>query len=161
MPLRLYTPVSRRLISDVRAEQYLSEIADGFCLSVSQMRLQIARRLLEHWSPALQDALESVRDAGVALVLTDIDRVSDATQQLAAHPFDELHIARSLTRIAVTDPEARRAVSEIVRLAHDGGVLVAAAGVGTQQHHDLLVEAGCDFAHGDLYGRAEPANTIG
>jgi EAL domain-containing protein (putative c-di-GMP-specific phosphodiesterase class I) len=158
-PLRLYTPVSRRLIADVRTEQYLSEIADAYFLSIDQMRLQVARSLLDRWSPALQDALESLRDAGVGLVLTGVEHASDA-QDLAARPFDELHIAPHLTRAAATDTDARRAVSEIVRLARDGALPVAATGVGDRQQHDLLVEAGCSFASGDFYARPEPADTI-
>jgi EAL domain-containing protein (putative c-di-GMP-specific phosphodiesterase class I) len=158
-PLRLYTPVSRRLIVDVRTEQHLSEIAGAFFLSMNQVHLQIARPLLDRWSPALQDALESLRDADVSLVLTGVERASDA-QELAGQPFDELHISRRLTNAAVTDPDARRAVSEIVQLARDRAVLVAATGVDTEQQHELLIEAGCDFASGDLYGRPEPANTI-
>lgn len=158
-PLRLYTPVSRRLIADVRTEQHLSEIAGAFFLSMNQIHLQIARPLLDRWSPALQDALESLRDADVFLVLTGVERASDA-QELAGHPFDELHISRRLTNAAVTDPDARRAVSEIVQLARDRAVLVAATGVDTEQQHELLIEAGCYFASGDLYGRPEPANTI-
>ena len=157
--LRMYTPVSRRLIADVYAEQYLAEIADAFFLSMEQMRIQVARRLLGRWSPALQDALESLRDAGIALVLTGVEHLSDA-QELAAHPFDELHIARRLTTAALTDPDARLTVCDIVNVAHERSVLVAAGGVDTTEQRDLLIAAGCDLASGDLYGRPEPADTI-
>jgi EAL domain-containing protein (putative c-di-GMP-specific phosphodiesterase class I) len=61
---------------------------------------------------------------------------------------------------AATDPDARSTVSEIVQLAHDRAVLVAATGVDTEQQRDLLLEAGCDLAAGDLFGRPEPASTI-
>jgi EAL domain-containing protein (putative c-di-GMP-specific phosphodiesterase class I)/GGDEF domain-containing protein len=158
-PLRLYTPASRRLVADVRTEQYLSEIADAFFLPMSQVCLQVARPLLDRWSPALDDALESLRDAGVTLVLTGVEHGSDAGA-LAAHPFDELHISPRLARAAVTDPDAQRAVLVIVRLARERDVLVGAAGVDTEAQADLLIEAGYDFASGDLYGRAEPASTI-
>jgi EAL domain-containing protein (putative c-di-GMP-specific phosphodiesterase class I)/GGDEF domain-containing protein len=158
-PLRLYAPVSRRLIADVRTEQYLSEIADAFFVSMSQVSLQVGRPLLGRWSPALQDALESLRDAGVAFVLTGVEHGSDA-RVLATQPFDEIHISPRLTKAAVTDPDARRAVSVIVRLAHESDVPVAAAGVDTEPQADVLLEAGCDLASGDLYGRAEPASTI-
>ena len=40
--LSLTVPVSKRLIADVRAERYLSEIADAFSLRMDQMRLQVA-----------------------------------------------------------------------------------------------------------------------
>jgi EAL domain-containing protein (putative c-di-GMP-specific phosphodiesterase class I) len=92
-------------------------------------------------------------------VLTGVEHGSDA-RALAAHPFDEVHLSPRLTKAAVTDPDARRAVSVIVRLARESDVLVAAAGVDTEPQADLLTEAGCDLASGDLYGRAEPASTI-
>jgi diguanylate cyclase (GGDEF)-like protein len=158
-PLRLYTPVSKRLIADVRAEQYLSEIADAFFLSMNQIRLQLARPLLDNWSPALHDALQSLSDADVALVLTGVEDASDA-QDLAEYGFHELHLSRRLTHAAATDPDARRAVSELVRLAHDRGCLVGAAGVDHQQEQHVLLDCGCDLATGDLYGRPEPVDTI-
>jgi diguanylate cyclase (GGDEF)-like protein len=158
-PLRLYTPVSRRLILDVHTEQHLSEIAGAFFLSMNQIHLQVARPLLDRWSPALQDALESIREADVGLVLTGIEHASDI-QALASDPFDELHISRRLTNAAAIDPDARRTVSEIVQLARDRSVFVAATGVDTEHQRDVLLEAGCDFASGDLYGRPEPASTI-
>jgi diguanylate cyclase (GGDEF)-like protein len=157
--LRLYAPVSKRLIADVRTEQYLSEIADAFFLCMHQMRLQLARPLLDNWSPALQDALQSLGDADVGLVLTEVEHISDA-DFLGECLFHELHISRRLTNAAATDPDARRTVSEIVRLAHAHELLVGATGVDDRQHQDVLVEAGCDLATGDLYGGPEPTNAI-
>jgi EAL domain-containing protein (putative c-di-GMP-specific phosphodiesterase class I)/GGDEF domain-containing protein len=159
LPLRLYTPVSKRVVTDIRTEQYLSEIADAFFLSMDQMRLELAHSLLDSRSPVLRDALESLRDSGVALVVTGVEAVAGA-RELAEQPFDELHISRRLTDAAATDRDAGRTISEIVRLAHDGALVAGAAGVDHQRHRDLLVEAGCDLATGALYGKPEPANTI-
>ena len=158
-PLRLFTPASKRLIADVRTEQYLTEIADAFFLCLHQMRLQVARPLLDNWSPALQDALRSLGDAGVGLVLTGVENVSDA-DDFGAHGFHELHLSTRLTNAAATDPDARRAVSEIVRLAHACELLVGAAGVDQPLQRDVLIEVGCDVATGDLYGVPEPTNAI-
>jgi len=48
-------------------------------------------------------------------VLTGVERGSGA-RVIADHPFDEIHISPRLTAAAVTDADARRAVSVIVRL---------------------------------------------
>jgi diguanylate cyclase (GGDEF)-like protein len=157
--LRMYTPVSRRLIADVHTEQYLAEIADAFFVSMDQIRLQIAVPLLDRWSPALQDAIESLRDAGVALVLTGVEHLSDA-QEFAARPFDELDLSRRLTTAALTDPDAWVTVSDVVGLARDRAVAVTATGVDTTQHRDMLLAIGCDFASGQLYGAPAPADSI-
>jgi EAL domain-containing protein (putative c-di-GMP-specific phosphodiesterase class I) len=156
---RLYTPVSRRLIVDVRTEQYLCEIADAFSLTTSQLRLQVARPLLDQWTPSLQDALRSLREVGITLALTGGEHVSDA-QHLAERGFHELHLSRRLTNAAATDPDARHSVTELVRRAHDLGLLVAATGVNSEQHRATLADTGCDLASGDLYGAPMPADTI-
>jgi EAL domain-containing protein (putative c-di-GMP-specific phosphodiesterase class I) len=158
-PLRLYAPVSRRLIEDVRTEQYLCEIAEAFSLSTNQIGLQVTRDLVEDWSPALHDALHSLRDTDVRLVLTGVEHAADA-QDLDEYGFAELHLSPRLTSSAAQVVDARGTVSEIVRIAHERGLLVAACGINDERHRDVLVEAGCDIASGDLHGRPEPADTI-
>ena len=158
-PLNLYAPVSMRLLADVRTEQYLYEIADAFSLAMNQVHLQLARTLLTNFTAAMQDSLMSLREADIQFVLTDVDATSDA-ERLAELGFDELHLSRRLTRAAAIDPDAQRVISEVVRIAHDRGALVAGSGVNHSRQHDALIEAGCDLASGNFYGRAEPANTI-
>jgi len=158
-PLHLYTPVSTRLIADVRTEQYLSEIADAFFLPMHQIHLQIARPLLDHWTPALQDALQSLRDATLALAVTGIEDESDL-QGLDDFGFSELHITTRVANAAADDPAAKRVVSDIVRHAHDHGLRAVATGITNRQHERTVIEAGCDLATGNLYGKPEPTNTI-
>ena len=143
----------------MRAEQYLWEIAEAFSLTMHQICLQIARPLLDDWSPALDDALHSLRDTDVRLVLTGVEHVSE-TQDLDEYGFGELHLSERLTTDAAHTADAEWNVSEIVRHAHDRGLLVAASGVVDERHRNLLTQAGCDLATGDLYGRPEPAETI-
>ena len=158
-PLRLYTPVSRNLVADARTEQYLSEITDAFGLSTNQLRLELARPLLDAWTPALHDALQSLREAGMELVVTGVEHASDV-RGLSEHGFREIHVSSRLVHGASTDADARRAVAEIVGSAHDNGLEAGAAGVRDRREHEIVVEAGCDIAIGDLYGKAQPVDSI-
>jgi c-di-GMP-specific phosphodiesterase len=156
---RLYTPLSQRSIADFRTEQYLCEIADAFFLTPSQLRLQVARHSLDEWTPSLDNAARSLRDNDFTLVLTGGEQLSDAGHA-AEHGFVELHLSRRLTSAAATDPDARSSATELVRQAHRLGLLVAATGVNDEHHRAVLLDAGCDFASGDLYGAPRPADTI-
>lgn len=158
-PLRLYAPVSKRLLADVRTEQYLYEIVDAFSLTTNQIRLELPRLLVDNWGFALRDALQSLRDAAFPLVVTGLENAADVGR-FADLGFGEVHLSRGVTSAAERDPDARRIVLEIVRRAHDRAVLVAATGVDDSRQRDVLVEAGCDFATGGLYGEPVPANTI-
>jgi EAL domain-containing protein (putative c-di-GMP-specific phosphodiesterase class I)/GGDEF domain-containing protein len=164
-PLSLYVPASRRLVADVRTEQYLSEIVDAFSLGMHQVHLQLAPDLVADAASPLRDALAALRDAQVALVVTDVERSVDAEHCLALD-VAELHLSPRLTRAAGIEhaagieSDARRALAEIVRLAHDRSVLITAPGVDDPDQRDALREAGCDRAIGALFGAPEPASSI-
>jgi len=158
-PLCLYTPVSKRLIADVRTEEYLSEIAGAFFLSMHQLHLQLDRSVLEHWTPGLRDALQTLRDADVALVLTGAEHASDIRAALD-HGFGEFHLAQELVHAAANDSDAMRVLTDMVRLAHDRGLVVAATGVERPEQRDAVIAAGCDLASGDFYGAPVPTETI-
>ena len=92
-------------------------------------------------------------------MLTGSEQISDA-EYAAEHGFVELHLSRALTNAAATDPDARTAATELVRQAHASGLLVAATGVNDERNRAVFLDAGCDFASGDLYGAPRPADTI-
>jgi EAL domain-containing protein (putative c-di-GMP-specific phosphodiesterase class I) len=152
-PLRVYAPVSKRLIADVRTEQYLWEIADAFSLQMQQLCLQIDRALFDSWTPALRDALASLHDAGVRLVATAVTDAADAELALG-HGIDELHLTPELARVDAST------VGSIVEVAHARDARVAATGVADEAQRDALTTAGCDFASGSLFGEPAPCDTI-
>jgi EAL domain-containing protein (putative c-di-GMP-specific phosphodiesterase class I) len=157
--LRMYTPVSLRLIDDVHSERYLLEIAEEFSLPMHQMHLQIARPLLGRAPASFRSSLRSLRDAGVGFVLTGVEDPSEV-EFAADNAFRELHLSRELTQAAAIHPGALRIVSDIGARAHRRGMLVAATGVFDRAHERELVDAGCDLGSGDVYGEPEPAAMI-
>jgi len=158
-PLRMYVPASRRFLTDVRTEQYLREIVDAFSLSMSQVHLEVAKPIVVNCSPALRDALQSLREAALTLVVTNVDAASDVASVVDLG-FGEVHLSSRLANAAAIDAGGRSVVADIVRIARDRGLLVGATGVHDQRQHDALSALGCDLAAGAFYGGAEPANTI-
>jgi len=156
-PLRLYTPVSARLLEDVRAEQYLLEIADAFFLSPGQIRLEVPRAIIRSATPSLRHAVRELGTAGIGLVLTDVEQPADIVD-VADVGFGETHLSGRLTH--AVDAGARHDVAQMVRAAHDRGMVVGAIGVRTRGQHDALVDTGCDVACGDVYGAFEPCAGI-
>ena len=156
---RLYTPVSKRLIADVRTEQYLSEIADAYFLTMGQIHLQLARRLIDDPTPAFEDALQSLWDAGLAFVLTGVEDVSDVDYP-ADREFRELHLSRRLVHAAATDRASMRMIDRIVSRAHERGLLVTATGMDNRELERALVASGCDLATGDVFRELEPTKSI-
>ena len=156
---RVYSPASKRLLADVRTEQYLWEIADAFSIRMEQLCLQVRRALLDSWSPALQDALVSLRDAGVTLVVTGVEDDEDA-RNCVEQGFHELHLAPALGRATARDAVACSIVERIVGAAHADERRVAATAVDDLAQRDAVVRAGVDLALGPLYGEPAAADTI-
>ena len=155
----MYVPASRRFLTDVRTEQYLREIVDAFSLSMSQVHLEVPQPIVANCSPALRDALQSLREVALTLVVTNVDAASDVASFVDLG-FGEVHLSNRLANAAASDAGARSVVADIVGIAHGRGVLVGATGVDDQRQHDALGELGCDLAAGGFYGGARPANTI-
>jgi EAL domain-containing protein (putative c-di-GMP-specific phosphodiesterase class I)/GGDEF domain-containing protein len=156
-PLRLYTPVSRQLMQDVRVERYLLEIAEAFHLTPAQLRLQIPLPVLHDATPALVDVLNLLTDAGIGLALTQVERASDV-DVFADRGIVEFFLSYQLTNAA--DSRAQRDVARIVQAAHGHGCAVGATGVRTVKQHDALAAVGCDIATGDFYGQPQLAHEI-
>jgi EAL domain-containing protein (putative c-di-GMP-specific phosphodiesterase class I)/GGDEF domain-containing protein len=153
-PLRLYTPVSRRLLEDARVERYLLEIAAAFDLTPAQIHLQIPRATITDATSAFRDVLGVLADADIRLVLTDVESVRHV-EDFAQHGFAEYFLSHDLTN-ADADAEIRR----IVQAAHDRNSSVGATGVSSNQQHHNLAAAGCDLATGDAYGKPQLAHHI-
>jgi EAL domain-containing protein (putative c-di-GMP-specific phosphodiesterase class I) len=153
--LRVYAPVSMPLLVHPRAEYYLEEIGDAFGLSLAAFHLQIARSLLDEPTPRLTGALRALRDAGIALVLTDAGHPTDP-EKFAAYGFAEVHASRALAHTPA-HPSGRDALAELVECAHQLGMMVAATGVVDAQHRERVLHAGCDLATGLYYGEPTSA----
>jgi EAL domain-containing protein (putative c-di-GMP-specific phosphodiesterase class I) len=158
-PLRLYTPMSRRMLADVRTEQNISEIAEAFFVATSQIHLQVARAVLDVWTPALHDALYTLRADGLRVVLGDVEHVRGLDDVVDV--LDEVEISPGLTSAAAKRADARASIGEIVRWARARGLGVIAAGVTRREHRELLLDAGCDVGYGDLVAESELASAVG
>jgi EAL domain-containing protein (putative c-di-GMP-specific phosphodiesterase class I)/GGDEF domain-containing protein len=154
-PLRLYTPVSRRLMEDVRVEQYLLEIAAAFNLAPAQISLQIPRTTVIDATPGIHAVLRALIEAGMQLVLTGIKSTADIND-FAKCGFTEFFLSPGLTSAG----DAQGEISSIVTAAHEHHCAVGAAGVRDEEHHQFLSAIGCDVATGDLYGKPEPTHHI-
>ena len=149
--LRAYVHLSARLLADDQIDRYLGEIADEQRFALGNFYIEVAQSLLGEGRRAGSDAARLQRELGVQTVLSGVDRVCEVND-IVDFDFDELRLARRLVQDAATDPARARVVRGSVALAHGLGLHVVAAGVETEAECAVLCDAGCDFAHGDLFG---------
>ena len=156
--IRTYGHLSRRLIGDERVDHYLVEIARDLGLSPDDICVEVPHALVARKSRAVATALRSLREAGIRTVLSAVHGECEA-DQIVDYGFDEIRLSRSLVGEATSDPARRRIMAATVALAHALDVPVIAVGVESGREAAAMLEAGCDYAQGLLFGPVVPAGT--
>ena len=135
-------------------------LVDAARAALADTKLQPERLTLELTEDALvQDIdratrnLRQLADDGVTISLDDFGTGYSSMLYLRELPITELKIDQVFTAGIGRDPDDEAIVAGLVRLGHAVGVKVVAEGVETQTQADQLVELGCDYAQGFLYGR--------
>jgi EAL domain-containing protein (putative c-di-GMP-specific phosphodiesterase class I) len=114
--------------------------------------------LIENLSCA-QAVAGDLKALGCRLALDDFGADHSNLFLLQALPFDELKVDRSFVHAATESRASRKIVAAVVSLAHGLGLTTVAEGVETAEQAAMMVELGCGFGQGWLFGR--PASVAG
>ena len=108
--------------------------------------------LLEH-ADDVAAQVGALRDRGVTVALDDFGTGYSSLSRLHRFELDVLKIDRSF--VAELGPGRRELhlCRAIIELAHSLGLQVVAEGVETAEQRDILVDLGCDYGQGWLFGR--------
>lgn len=151
---------------NVSPAQFLSDEFDpgawlacvnGLGIPGSAVLVEITERLLLKADGASKNKLLSFRDAGVQVALDDFGTGYSSLAYLKRFDIDFIKIDQLFVRNITTDGDDLALCQAIIAMAHRLGLKVVAEGVATEAQHELLVQAGCDYAQGFLYSRPVPA----
>jgi EAL domain-containing protein (putative c-di-GMP-specific phosphodiesterase class I) len=124
----------------------------------SRLRIEITEVALLDDAPRTSESLNMLRAHGVLAQLDDFGTGFSALSYLHRFPIASLKIDRSF--VAGLDGDARSenvaVIRAIVALANSLGIEIIAEGVETQRQRERLLDLGCVYAQGFLFGRPAP-----
>ncbi|GIC79403.1 GGDEF and EAL domain-containing protein [Moritella sp. F3] len=167
-----------------QAAQWRNSFGDDFCIAVNISPVQlrddnlvsrVAQLLAYYQLPGtaleleitegvlLQDekkvtkSLAGLKSLGVSISLDDFGTGYSSLSYLQKYSFDTLKIDRSFIMNSMECGQDKELARAIIAMAKKLNLQVVAEGVETPAQHQFIVDEGCDYGQGYLYGKPVPA----
>ena len=121
-----------------------------------RLQIEITERALIEGGEEAIVAINSLRSAGLRLVLEDFGTGYSSLKHLRSMQFDKLKVDRSLLYQLGEDGQAADLVAAVFGLGKVVGMTMAAEGVESVEQRDMLIAAGCAEMQGHLFAPALP-----
>ena len=129
-------------------------------LPAARLQLEITETVLLEDSKTNLAILRDLRALGAGISLDDFGAGNSSLNYLRNFVFDKIKIDRSFVDEIGERPECLAIVRAVAQLAADLGIPTVAEGVETEEHRELICQAGCTEMQGYLLGRPIPASAI-
>ncbi|WP_299200812.1 EAL domain-containing protein [uncultured Amphritea sp.] len=126
-------------------------------LNAASLCIEITESLLMEAGKGVTDKLLQFRDQGIEVALDDFGTGYSSLAYLKQFHIDYLKIDQSFVSNLTPGSQDLVLCEAIIVMAHTLGIRVIAEGVETEQHKQMLLDIGCDFGQGYLFGRPVPA----
>ncbi|WP_077037751.1 EAL domain-containing protein [Pelomonas sp. KK5] len=128
-------------------------------LPPERLEIEVTESLFGN-ADSVRQALQGLRELGVAVSLDDFGTGFSSLGQLRSLPIDRLKIDRSFVADLSSDARSHAVVRTVVTLARSLGLEITAEGVETEQQRRTLQDLGVHEAQGWLFHQAMPAEQL-
>jgi diguanylate cyclase (GGDEF)-like protein/PAS domain S-box-containing protein len=148
--------LSARELRDERIVDAIAGALDRNGLPANVLVLEVTETtLIEDLVPA-EAALTRLKALGVRIAVDDFGTGYSSLTHLRRFPVDLIKVDKSFVDHLLDDPESMVMVRAVVNLAHSLAIEAVAEGVEQPEQAQALVDLGCRFAQGYLFGRPAP-----
>jgi EAL domain-containing protein (putative c-di-GMP-specific phosphodiesterase class I) len=118
--------------------------------------VEITEGMLMETDSVITRKLLAFRDAGIQVSLDDFGTGYSSLSYLQRFDIDVLKIDRAFVKNLAAGNDEMALCEAIIVMAHKLDLQVVAEGIETEQQHDLLRNADCDYGQGFFYSRPVP-----
>ena len=151
--MRLSVNISPSQLSRSGFSRVLLTLAKQFDLPLSLLTLEITETALIKDEAALRNELNTLREAGVRVLLDDFGTGFSSLNWIFSVPTDGIKIDKSYTAAFLKDPARRMIMSSIQTICADLGFEAVVEGVESTAQRDALLDLGFSLGQGYLFGK--------
>jgi EAL domain-containing protein (putative c-di-GMP-specific phosphodiesterase class I) len=155
-PLYLSINVSGHDLADPSFRARIADMLERSGVAAKSLKLEVTESTLLKDPARAADSLKACRDLGVEAALDDFGTGYSSLSYISKLPVSVLKIAPSFVLSMALDPTTRKIVQLILRLADELGIPVVGEGIEETSEAIALMEMGCAFGQGYLFGRPAP-----
>ena len=149
--------------AELRAPETVDNVVDALRASglpTGSLYVEISERLVDPDEADVAATMAALRAAGINLLLDDFGEGKTSLSFLHQLPITGLKLDRKLVVNSVESSTERVVVGSIVELAKRLDMAVIAEGIESEEHLDLIVEAGCALVQGYHFHPPAPIDEI-
>ena len=158
-PLAVSVNVSPGRLRAGDLRQHTADILNETELDPGRLTLELSERTLFDDEPEAFGMLSDIAMAGVGVALDDFGAGYASLGHLRRLPLTQLKIDRSLVATLGQNGDSP-IVAAVTSFAHALGLSVTAEGIEHPAQLELLMDLGCDFGQGFLFGEPQPASVL-
>lgn len=148
--------MSPRQVCDPTVAGRILQIVFAYGLPPERLTVEITENAMVQNLTDANATIETLRRAGVRLALDDFGIGYGSLARLCNLPLDTIKIDRTLIE-AIDRDAGRKLVNTVIDLGRSLDMPVTAEGIETEEQALFLIERGCAFGQGFLFGRPAPA----
>lgn len=151
--------VSGRQFTDPKFLSEMRTLVIQHKVPASNVKLELTERVFTDGVLAFS-AMEECRKLGFSISIDDFGIGFSSLSYLAKMPVNFLKIDRAFTSRMIDDLKTRAIVRTIIFMAKALGIKVIAEGIERVEEERMLLEMGCDYGQGYLYGKPAPLDQL-
>jgi len=129
-------------------------------MPASELKLELTETVIINNPELALQLLSKLIEAGSTLALDDFGTGHSGLDALHRYPIGTMKIDRAFVSQMVVSPHSAKIVQASLELAHSLKMDVVAEGIETEDERLALLELGCDFGQGWLFGKPASLRSI-
>ncbi|MCE0496061.1 putative bifunctional diguanylate cyclase/phosphodiesterase [Vibrio salinus] len=152
--------ISAKQLMDIRFIHQVQKLLETHSLSPESLEIEVTESGLITDEEMAAEVLEELHQLGITLSLDDFGTGYASFNYLKKFPFDCIKIDKSFVETIENNPQDQDIIRSIIQIAKKLDLQVIAEGVETRMQEQFIIEEGCDYGQGYLYGKPMQADVF-